>query len=336
VNPTRVLEEQALLRDRLTTANYQAYMQPFLEDMARKGPGIMVTDEKGRPSGWHFCQREIKRLEMAESYYVSPDMVHLARWASTGLDDTDTFRHDLWPTDYGFIWLDGSLVSHEIWGRTITTQAMSWGRVNANGQSGMMAVFYTDMDDTRDEVNAQIKAKAIADGDWQKYQDMGNLHIHHIQFFRNGSDCGPETLTAPEDYQKWADGDLTTLAQTENDARFMLALLMLLNQTVTSVQTEDADKRLAKRMRRMKMPERVTVISLRRHEGARGEGESLVEWQHRWVVRGHWRWQPCGQDYPGAVQRDGKWVVRLYIAPYVKGPEGKPLKQSTKVYALVR
>lgn len=42
-----------------------------------------------------------------------------------------------------------------------------------------------------------------------------------------------------------------------------------------------------------------------------------VEWSRRWMVRGHWRQQPCG---PGNSERKLRW-----IDPYVKGPEGLPL-----------
>src|SRR4051794_21063998 len=155
MNPTRVLEEQALLRDRLSHPNYAKYMEPFLVDVARKGNGPTVNDPNtGEPSGWHFCNRERTRLDMAEAYFVSRDMVQLAIWASASLDSSDTFRHDLWPSDYGFLWLEDSLVSKEIWGRNVITKAITWGRGVANGKPGTMVVLYTDMDDERDEVNA--------------------------------------------------------------------------------------------------------------------------------------------------------------------------------------
>lgn len=50
---------------------------------------------------------------------------------------------------------------------------------------------------------------------------------------------------------------------------------------------------------------------------ARTEGSGSVEWQRRWMVRGHWRLQPYG---PQKSLRKPIW-----IDPYVKGPEDKPL-----------
>lgn len=65
----------------------------------------------------------------------------------------------------------------------------------------------------------------------------------------------------------------------------------------------------------------VTFIDLRAAEQqatGRRDGEATgVEWHHRWIVRGHHR----AQWYPSLKGHKVIWV-----APYVKGPEGMPLK----------
>lgn len=62
----------------------------------------------------------------------------------------------------------------------------------------------------------------------------------------------------------------------------------------------------------------VRVIRLpRRHSGpSAGSGEHPVDWKNRWIVSGHWRRQP----YPSLGI-----TKTLWIAPYVKGPEDRPL-----------
>jgi len=64
----------------------------------------------------------------------------------------------------------------------------------------------------------------------------------------------------------------------------------------------------------------VRVIALRRrtipHEDHVPQ-ETEVAWSHRWVVGGHWRWQPFGK---GRKLRRWQW-----ISPYEKGPVDKPL-----------
>lgn len=46
-------------------------------------------------------------------------------------------------------------------------------------------------------------------------------------------------------------------------------------------------------------------------------GSSTVQWQHRWVVSGHWRQQPWG-----LARRS---IRAVWIAPHLKGPSDKPL-----------
>lgn len=63
----------------------------------------------------------------------------------------------------------------------------------------------------------------------------------------------------------------------------------------------------------------VTVIRLRRPKH-KTDGESQeVDWKSRWIVGGHWRKQRYGK-------RDEEPYYRnIWIAPYVKGPDDKPL-----------
>lgn len=332
---TDVLEAQALLRDRLSEPAYARYMQVYMDDMARKASGPFITDPStGKPSGWYFCKREQNRLEFADSYFLAAEMMPLVKWAANGLDDEiDHFTHAVWPTDYGFIVLEDAMISTEVWGRTISTKAFSWGRSvdPVSGRPGTVLNFYTDINDSRDQVGAAVKimrAESMDTGATYDLLDkMGTLHVHHCLWIPDGMAVGPADFIPSPDYAKWATGGMALAESATNEARFFLALLMLLNQTVTTLSKAEADKRTSKRLRRMKMPTGVTVIQLRRHKGSnRKDDESLVEWAHRWVVKGHWRNQP----YADGVTR------RIWIAPYVKGPEDKPLVQTQKVYALVR
>lgn len=329
-SPRSALEQMGLLKDRLSTREYQAYMQPFLEDVHLKGSGPIITDAQGRPSGWAFCNREVERLKMAEAYYVAEEMMPLVRWAAAGLSGIDRFEHDVWPTDYGFLLFEDALVSKEMWGRVTTTKAITWGRSVAANQPGTLVVFYTDMSDPRDEVNTQIREGAQDAKDWFKYERMGALHVHHVSWIPDGLRVGPEQIVPPARYAEYAVGNQHLADSTPNDTRFLLALLMLLNQTVTTVARHEMDKQATKRFRRMEIPSAITVVQLRRHAGSRQQGESLVEWAHRWVVRGHWRNQPYKGENSETVYR------RIWIAPFVKGPDNAPFKQSEKVYAFVR
>lgn len=55
----------------------------------------------------------------------------------------------------------------------------------------------------------------------------------------------------------------------------------------------------------------------------------MIEWSHRWIVRGHWRHQPYGP-------RDNPSYEWRWINPYIKGPEDAPLAMNEHVYKLAR
>lgn len=71
----------------------------------------------------------------------------------------------------------------------------------------------------------------------------------------------------------------------------------------------------------------VTIVTLREiprpHDEHDGEHDDRQH-HHQWVVRGHWRQQPCG---PGSAQRRPTWV-----RPHIKGPEGAPLLERETVH----
>lgn len=71
----------------------------------------------------------------------------------------------------------------------------------------------------------------------------------------------------------------------------------------------------------------VRVVTLRKRR-ARSKGESeAVEWSHRWVVQMHKRrqWYPSKQEHKV-----------IFVGPFVKGPEGKPLKPASAGVTAVR
>lgn len=55
-------------------------------------------------------------------------------------------------------------------------------------------------------------------------------------------------------------------------------------------------------------------------------GARHVDWAWQWAVRGHWRDQPT---------KEGTKLI--WIHPYIKGPEDKPLKPDAgRVFAVTR
>lgn len=116
-------------------------------------------------------------------------------------------------------------------------------------------------------------------------------------------------------------------------SRFVCAALSWLNQRILVSSLGHVERHRRKQLTRehnVPLPSDVKVIQLRRTESSSsrsaGEGESPADWSCRWIVNGHWRNQPY---------KDERRLI--YIMPYVKGPEDKPLKvPSHTVYQVSR
>jgi hypothetical protein len=151
-----------------------------------------------------------------------------------------------------------------------------------------------------------------------------------ISEYRTDSQIGPLEVEASErTIVKYSDMGIDP-QPTTNTNRLIHAFWLLLQQKIVMSSLERGDRKLTKRLMRAGLPGGVTVIRLRHVEYPEGEGDGLVVWKHRWIVRGFWRWQPYKDDA-------GEWARRrIWIDPYVKGPAGAPLKISKKVNAVVR
>jgi len=116
---------------------------------------------------------------------------------------------------------------------------------------------------------------------------------------------------------------------TESDVLpLLLSAWLLMRQPLASVSEVEVDRAARKRLRRAgQEPKPVRVVELRRPKSSGEHGDGNRDYQHQWIVRGHWRqqWHPKRE-----VHRP------VWIAPHIKGPEGAPLIGGEKVYAWKR
>jgi len=114
--------------------------------------------------------------------------------------------------------------------------------------------------------------------------------------------------------------------------RLFVSLLAFLQQRVL-VRHRDEPNRSARKLGERAGLDRnhCNVILLRKAKtpgDSSNEAGQLRDWSCRWWVAGHWRQQPCGE---GRAERRPTW-----IAPYLKGPEDKPLRVKKRLFAVVR
>lgn len=113
--------------------------------------------------------------------------------------------------------------------------------------------------------------------------------------------------------------------------RFIAQFFAFVSQPFTQTTTRGIDRAERRRLARMSGPEHepaLRVVELRRREYQPHQATHPhdVEWSCQWLVRGHWHQYHT---------RDG--LQPRWVAPFIKGPADKPLKQPrADVFAVVR
>jgi hypothetical protein len=119
---------------------------------------------------------------------------------------------------------------------------------------------------------------------------------------------------------RWLAGMVMLASETgviSQSSRLLLSIITALGHRLTRVGPVVGASRQERRRVERELPG-LRVLSLATGASvSRAETAGTVAWTHRWMVRGHWRLQPHG---PKRSLRRTIW-----IDPYVKGPEDKPL-----------
>lgn len=259
-------------------------------------------------------------LAAAYPYYVTKDMSTLVQHAADGLDEEDLWDASLAPTSCGFVRFEKPLVMIDVRNQKMLAHWLTWGPV----EGGTMVTLWNDTRDPDDVVKLlRTQFGPLVDriqGHWSLLGGTG---------MKRGSSLGPARIPVPETYAVRLEEEGITPTPFTSAERLVHALWLMLGQTIVDTREEHVRPKYTHQARKMNLPTMVTVIDLRRMEGVKREaGESHIEWQHRWVTRGHWRWQAYGA---GRTERK-----RIWIHDFIKGPDDKPLVISQKVYALRR
>jgi len=346
---TEVLDAQGDLWSRLTEdPDFGAYVNAMLHDAnlsdgttAQLGTNLLGPDPSQATSVI------TRAVETAYAYRVSHDMSLLVEHAGDSLDEQDRFDPSLAPTGAGFVSFDRPIPVHDAAGNQMAIHFILWGpgqMTFSNGKvvSGtigyMFNDIYRDPDDVWTNYWERIHDEMGDEAAERASKTIGRWATIGLILGVPGSIVGPKEVGPDQMVIDRVEEDGKTAVPGSNTLRYLHALWLLMNQTIAVVHEDNPSRPSRRRAKRAGLPGKVTIIKLRREEvGERHPGESHVEWQHRWLVRGHWRWQVCGKDHPLAQELEpGKWRCRIWINPFVKGPEGAPLIQSEKVYSLER
>lgn len=306
---------------------------------------LMGTSLTREPEAWNIVDATLVTIERAENFFVNADMCELIAYSAEMFDATDKADVTLPPVDNGFVYFEKPMVLHDIQGSEIKVNAMLWRRTPVRVGNNLIDAFVCHM--WNDQVRTPDSIAELRDPEQLSelfHREITKEEVEHyhrlngrwgyvgIANYVDGQDIGPAEIEASEDVaQAYADKGVPAIVAFTNVNRFFHAFWLMMAQPLAeAVKTDEPDRATRRRMAAANLPSDVTVIQFRRRESKKSEGPAKkVNWTHRWMVRGFWRWQP--------YKVEGEWIrKRIWIAPTIKGPEDKPLVLKQKVYALVR
>lgn len=341
MRPAQVLDMQADLVRRFKDEAFSAYVEGMLY-AAHTGADAMGRQAK--TNARYIRQIMAQHVEMADAYRVTDEMSALVQFAASKLDNSDVYDKTMVPTPWGLVRFDRPLPIKDARGKTLLAHWMTWGPCAGVDKSafgmeqkktGHVLSWWNDTTEPDDVEGRQ--AFDLTPQEYAEYRRcIGRWSMCGAELVFDGTKMGGSFIDVPLEAQARIIADGDTPAQFTNTQRYAHALFFLLNQTITTTSEEVLPRSAQRRLGRMPIPGRVSVITLRRSAGAKHEGETFVEWSHRWLVRGHPAWRACGKEHPGAQSYDKGWRVRLWVNGYIKGPEGAPFVVTKKVYNLSR
>lgn len=255
----------------------------------------------------------VAALTFAQPYMWVKSMGALLDQASEGFPDTAAITPDSVPSLYGFYWFEPVLPPRQ------------GGRYNIRAISWYPRMQLSDSNNTFMPISVGLNKLPILDED----DSLG------ITFWtsKDGFVMPLSAIVLPlGDPLVNADGYMSQHEATKAKLKLIAASFELLAQKIFVKRLEKPPRSVRRRIQKQtgrKDIKDVAIIQLRVRENTpRANGASVErEYSHSWVVRGHWR----NQWYAASGIHKAKW-----IAPHVKGPDDKPLKNVRKIFAVAR
>lgn len=272
----------------------------------------MMQAQGAAPSLKDIQRMEAHELENADPYFVAKDICELIEATAPTIPDVPLLA-DMLPTPFGWVYLE----------KSCPIEPPSQIEVSPFGNPPRLKAFSWGLEYTK-------KAGQVTDGIGMAIYEDGTPVPYPLEIltwpFGTGSDWGKDAGFSATKIEE----DVAR-KRTQAICRYILTLFSFLKQRLIAIShqrvTRQTRKRYEKRWAREAPLIKVILLRVKEYREKKGEGTE-VEWSCRWIVRGHWR----AQWYRSIVSHKAIWIT-----PYIKGPEGKPLKKpAANLFAVVR
>lgn len=272
----------------------------------------------------------IKKHLESELYFCSEEMTDVVEHGAKLFDYTDKTDSSLLPSPTGFCYFARGISMDQTDPEHMIIHALYWVKITDDHY------FIIGLNDSFVQQDRSSATQRRAFKEQSVYfNDSERWNVNYVVNVSNGGGLAP----GPTDEKK-----ISEELRLE-DVRYLTISVQALTQSLflmldqhtfvdSSLRATTSHKKRLKRLISKKLPTSTQVIQLRRKyynsNEKSGTGQP-IEYSHRWFVTGHWRWQPYKNQETKETEHK-----RIWIHPYIKGPDDKPLKTSPKVFALVR
>jgi hypothetical protein len=250
-------------------------------------------------------------LMLSTPIFVAAEMCELVNHAREGFEPEPMLKEDF-IVPWGFVYFEEPLYVLDRNQKPVSMGAFSWGPVGHSLDDegygeGVVITFFSSAWAVKDGFH-EFHLKAMADF------GAPELQIVHIAPVLFGID--PELESTDENGNPTGAKEWWQTIQT---------CLRLMQQHISERKAERPPRAARRRAESAGKKETdVMVIRLRRAHVEHATGETKeIPWSHQWIVNGHWR----NHYYPKL-----KTHRQIWIHPYVKGPEDRPLVYKRRAY----
>jgi hypothetical protein len=272
------------------------------------------------PENWTW-QVVRKTLQEADPVYIAPNVCDMIEYARESFQPEPVLATDLFCAQ-GFAYMHRPQWIIDKHGKPMPLRAFAWMPIRVSEESGMESggvwvTFYCHRDDDQEAVERGGYDLTTSAFHGVPHATLTVAHSFFLPYGVAAWEGVPEGPHRDAMLEQW------TMIQV---------LWRLGSQVVRSVRVAPRHARKDAR-RHGNDNEAVTVITLRKVDAVVGDpsfNDSEGEGGHlscQFVVRGHWR-----NQWYSSLQAHRQ----IWIAPFIKGPEGAPLRKTQRVFELVR